>query len=49
MPPLLPIFFAGATSWEFQWWRVCVWIHYPRFWPTSGVVRIAVTDKDGNL
>ncbi|AEG53173.1 hypothetical protein [Sinorhizobium meliloti] len=47
--PKSPIFFPGATSWEFQWFRLCVWINYPRFWRTSGLLRIAFTDKEGNL
>lgn len=37
-----------ATSWEAQFCRVWIDIAFPRYWKTSGIGFIRLTDKDGS-
>jgi hypothetical protein len=39
------IFLRGATMWELQIGRLCIYLRYPRFWRTSGLFYV-LWEKD---
>lgn len=38
----------GATAWEVQIFRVWIAVRHPRFWHTSGLGFVRITDRGGN-
>ena len=40
--------FKGTTMWEAQIGRVWFAVRFPRFWLTSGLGFVRLTDSDGN-